>query len=595
MPGAPSSPSIPARAFAPPSCPGFGVGLRTPHFRRFLLEKPKVDWLEVHTENYLNPGGWDLHVLERLRQDYPVSLHGVGLGLGSARGFSDGHLERVRQLAARIEPALVSEHLCWGAVADRQLNELLPLPLSTEALALVCRRVDQMQEALGRQIMLENVSTGLRYGADVMGETAFLAEVAARTGCAVLLDVNNLYVNQCNNLEDAVAAMAALPAHVVGEIHLAGHLVTPEAVIDHHGDRVADPVWELYETALRRFGAVPTLIEWDTDIPELEVLLQEAGQARRIASRVLADGAVLQARGGVAGGKVGAMLDSPMDSPLVSPLVRPLDTPQSASGSLAQTQQAFCGALFRHEDGAQVLPLLACPPGLAEARLALCRGSLGALWDKALSAAYPVLRMLVGEEFFTAMARRYGQAYPSGDPDLNRFGAHFAEFLQDFPHTAQYPYFPDMARLEWALHRAHFAADAEGLTAADLAGLDPEQADAARFTLHSACHLLESDWAVAALWQAHQVGGADPAAVEFPSEMAAPCHAIVVRPAWKVDLLPLSRAAHAALTALQAGQTLGEALDTALEWDGDFDFGPHLGQWLERSVLVGLVAGPHQG
>lgn len=181
---------------------GVGVGLRAPHYREFLERRPQIGWLEVHTENYLDAGGWDAHVLQLLRRDYSISLHGVGLGIGSARGFSERHLARVREVVQRIEPALVSEHLCWGTVGDRHLNDLLPLPLTRAALDLVCERVECIQEALGRRILLENVSTYLRYREDAMSEAEFLAIVAARTGCGILLDVNNLYVNLRNHGED---------------------------------------------------------------------------------------------------------------------------------------------------------------------------------------------------------------------------------------------------------------------------------------------------------------------------------------------------------------------------------------------------------
>lgn len=272
---------------------GFGVGLRACHYRDFLDRRPAVDWIEVHTENYFGDGGWDLHVLDSLRADYPLSLHGVGLGIGSATDdFFQAHLARTAALVARFEPALVSEHLCWAAIPGRHLNDLLPLPLTGAAFDRVCRRVEAVQAALGRQILIENVSTHLRFRADEMGETDFLARLARRTGCGVLLDVNNLYVNQCNHGEDALAAMEALGELVPGEIHLAGHLVTPESVIDHHGDRVAPAVWALYAEAVRRFGArfgpPSTLIEWDTDIPPLEVLLDEAARARQVAREALA-------------------------------------------------------------------------------------------------------------------------------------------------------------------------------------------------------------------------------------------------------------------------------------------------------------------
>lgn len=268
---------------------GFGIGLRACHYRDFLEGRPRVDWIEVHSENYFGAGGWDRHVLTRLRADYPLSLHGVGLALGStgADHFA-AHLDRLADLIERLEPGRVSEHLCWGSVPGQHLMDLLPMPLTDEALALVCERVDLAQTALG-QILLENVSTHVRFAVDTIGEAEFLDEVARRTGCGVLLDVNNLYVNQCNHGEDAAAAMTAIAPARVGEIHLAGHLVTADSVVDHHGARVAEPVWSLYAEAVRRFGQVPTLIEWDTDIPELAVLLNEAETARRVAGQVAAN------------------------------------------------------------------------------------------------------------------------------------------------------------------------------------------------------------------------------------------------------------------------------------------------------------------
>ncbi len=259
---------------------GIGIGLRHAHYEAFLREVPPLDWVEVHSENYFGDGGYDLHVLRTVRRDLPVSLHGVGLGLGSAAPLDRGHLARLARLVEWIEPVLVSEHLCWGATAGGHLHDLLPMPLTDASLDHLVTRVAQLQDALGRRVLIENVSTYVRFRDDQYGETMFLAELARRSGCGVLLDVNNLYVNQCNHGEDALAAMAALPVDVVGEIHLGGHRRTSAAVIDDHGSRVAPPVWALYEHALARFGAVPTLIEWDTDLPALDVLLDEAALAR---------------------------------------------------------------------------------------------------------------------------------------------------------------------------------------------------------------------------------------------------------------------------------------------------------------------------
>jgi uncharacterized protein (UPF0276 family) len=238
--------------------------------------------VEVHSENYFGAGGYDLHVLERVRRDYAVSLHGVGLGLGSTDVPSGFHIGKLRELVERIEPALVSEHLCWSAVDGRHFNDLLPMPYTAEALALMLERVIRLQEALGRRILIENVSAYVALEGD-MDEGEFLAELARRSGCGVLLDVNNLYVSENNLGSSALEAISRLEC--VQEIHLAGHMARGPLLIDHHGDRVAEPVWRLYEAALARFGPVPTLIEWDTDLPPLDTLLDEARKAQHAIAR----------------------------------------------------------------------------------------------------------------------------------------------------------------------------------------------------------------------------------------------------------------------------------------------------------------------
>ncbi|MBC7858337.1 MAG: putative DNA-binding domain-containing protein [Burkholderiaceae bacterium] len=223
-------------------------------------------------------------------------------------------------------------------------------------------------------------------------------------------------------------------------------------------------------------------------------------------------------------------------------------------------------------------------------RFALYRGNLTATWDKTLANAYPVLRQLVGEEFFGGLSRAYGMAHPSENADLNRFGAHFGAFLDTFPHAAGLPYLPDMARLEWALHRAHYAPSAAPLGAAELAALTPQQLERASLRLHPACALFESDWAVVALWRAHQDG----AGAAFPTEMREPGYALVLRPQWKTRVLALGRAEHAALSALAAGDSFGAALDAAFDIEPQFELGAHLGRWMEHGlfVAIGLAAEP---
>ena len=261
---------------------GVGIGLRAAHYRAVLDSRPAVGWLEVHSENYFGDGGYDLHVLHQLRCDYPVSLHGVALSLGSADGVRSAHLAKLKRLVESIEPALVSEHLCWAALGPRHFNDLLPLPYTAEALDLMVAHVSQVQDILRRPILIENVSSYLQYRASEMPELAFLAELTKRSGCGILLDVNNLFVNSVNHGFDPLEALDVLAPETVGEIHLAGHSVAAEVLIDDHGCRVAPSVWNLYRVACRRFGAVPTLIEWDTAVPPLSVLLDEAATAARL-------------------------------------------------------------------------------------------------------------------------------------------------------------------------------------------------------------------------------------------------------------------------------------------------------------------------
>jgi uncharacterized protein (UPF0276 family) len=231
-------------------------------------------------------GGAAPALLDAIRRDYPLSLHGVGLSLGSADGLDPAHLGRVRDAVERFGPGLVSEHLSWSLTGGTYLGDLLPLPLTVEALDVICRHVDQAQAFLRRRLLIENPSSYLRYRHSTIPEWEFLAEVTRRTGCGILCDVNNIYVSACNHGWDASAYLAALPAPAVGEIHLAGHAVRPLENgcilrIDDHGSRVPPAVWALYAQALARFGPVPTLIEWDTDLPPLDVLLDEAAQATR--------------------------------------------------------------------------------------------------------------------------------------------------------------------------------------------------------------------------------------------------------------------------------------------------------------------------
>ena len=261
-----------------------GIGLRSPHVDEIIATRPEVGWLEIHAENYLG-GGPALRSLEAIRRDYPICVHGVGLSLGSADGLDARHLARVVALVDRLQPALVSEHLSWSIAGGAYLNHLLPLPYTDEALTLVSGHILRVQDALGRAILVENPSSYLRFSDSPIPEPEFLGELARRTGCRVLCDVNNIYVSCRNFGLDPATWVDAMPGSAVAEIHLAGHSVNDAdgqaILIDDHGSRVAEPVWALYERLLARIGAAPTLVEWDTDIPALPVLLAQAQSAAR--------------------------------------------------------------------------------------------------------------------------------------------------------------------------------------------------------------------------------------------------------------------------------------------------------------------------
>lgn len=273
--------------------PCSGIGLRAPHYRDFLDTRPDVGWIEVHSENYFGAGGAPLHYLERARRDYPLSLHGVGMSLGSTDELSVTHLQNLKSLIDRFNPDLVSEHLCWSSIDSRYLNDLLPLPYTEESLNHVSARIDRVQEFLGRSILIENLSSYLQFTHSVIPEWEFLAEAANRSGCGILLDINNVYVSSMNLGFDPSAYLDAVPADQVREIHLAGYTVNRyedgEMLIDTHGAPVSDPVWNLYREAIRRLGPKPTLIEWDTDLPALSVLVAEAHKADRVVEPAYAE------------------------------------------------------------------------------------------------------------------------------------------------------------------------------------------------------------------------------------------------------------------------------------------------------------------
>ena len=283
--GRPAAPLSPSSALS-----GAGVGFKHSHLEAILAEPGRVAFLEVHAENYMGQGGYPHAILDRVRRDFPISLHGVCMSIGGPRPLDENHLAAFKRLVDRYEPAMISEHLAWSTHDDIFYNDLLPLPYTAATLAHVCDHVDRMQEATGRRMLLENPATYVLFEQSCIPETEFLSEIVRRTGCGLLLDINNVFVSATNHGFSARDYLAAFPLHAVGEIHLAGHAEQTDdegdlLLIDSHDRAVADPVWALYETVVARAGPVATLVEWDSDLPDWPVLRAEAEAADTILQR----------------------------------------------------------------------------------------------------------------------------------------------------------------------------------------------------------------------------------------------------------------------------------------------------------------------
>jgi uncharacterized protein len=270
--------------------PGFGLGLRPPHYAALLETRAPLEWLEIISENFMVDGGKPMAMLDRLRADYPMAMHGVALSIGADEDIDRDYIARLKTLAARVDPLWISDHLCWTGIQGRNAHDLLPLPYTEEAARLLVRKIGQVQHELGRRLVLENVSSYLTYGVSSSTEWDFIREVADETDCLLLLDVNNVYVSSVNHGFDPIDYLQALPARRVQQIHLAGHSTHEDHLVDTHDHPVCEEVWALYDVACGMFGPVATMIERDDNIPELPELLNELARARTIAARAAGAG-----------------------------------------------------------------------------------------------------------------------------------------------------------------------------------------------------------------------------------------------------------------------------------------------------------------
>jgi uncharacterized protein (UPF0276 family) len=568
-----------------------GAGLKPQHYAEILATRPDIGFFEIHAENYMSAGGPPHRWLAALAEMFPLSVHGVGLSLGSAEDLDHERLARLARVVALYQPALVSEHLAWSDFSGRAFADLLPLPYDETSCRRIAEKIDATQMALGRPILIENPATYLRFEADALDETQFLDELARRSGCGLLLDVNNVHVSAINHGFSAEDYLDAFPVERVGEIHLAGFAEAGDAhgafLIDDHGGQVSEAVWALYARVLRRAGPRPTLIEWDNGVPEWPVLLAEAQKARAIMGALPrpACGEWVGVSGRVKSpdtDRIVRVRQSTTLQTMPAPLTPAHSPRERGEGALTigtgDWQRHFAEAL---QDPALPAPTLftACD---ASARFAVYRNNCVVAVLSALKEQFPSVALLVGDEAFADLARAYADKHPPRSPVLGQYGDTFpgfvAEYLDDCDIRAL-PYLPDVARLDWARIKALRAEEATPCPSSRLSQLNPDALAATIVRIHPSLSLVSSDWPILALSRAH----------EAPVEDWRGETVLVLRPQAELFCAALPLVAAAFLLACVKGETLGEAALAATATDKNFDFGRTMVELTEIGALVDFI------
>jgi len=421
-----------------------GLGIRPELFAPVFDQRPDLGFLEAHSENYFGESIARATLLE-LREHYPISLHGVGLSLGRADQLSAAHLAELKSLVDQVDPLFVSEHLAWSAYSHRHVPDLLPLPLTEGALGVMCQHIDQMQNALGRQILLENPSNYLVFDRLQIPEPEFLNTLAERTGCGLLIDVNNIHVSASNVGRNATAYVEALNTDFIGQYHLAGYTevnreidgVMESVLIDTHNDTVFDPVWELFERTLAKHGARPTLFEWDSDFPEFSVMLGECAKADKLLAQAVP----------------GALNNAPQifDS-------KPVVDPQ-----LGELQTQFLDSIFKLQ------PAQTDISKAHQRRLHVYQNNVFGATQDYLAQVYPATRGVLGADFFKQYAQRHIQKLAPNNGNIHFYGVGFDSGIAEFEALQEMVYLADLMAYEWALHNAYYAANSDSIDPASVA------------------------------------------------------------------------------------------------------------------------------
>ncbi len=479
---------------------GCGVGLRSQHYPVITETWPRMDWFEAISENYMDSGGRPLQILEQVRHHYPIALHGTALSIGSIDPLNQDYLDHLRKLVDRIDPFIVSDHLCWSGVEGEVLHDLLPLPFTEEAIEHTVKRVDHVQEFLGRRILLENVSTYVTYKHSVMPEWEFLTEVANRSGCGILLDINNIYVNATNHQFDPHEYLKSIPAKFVGQIHLAGHTDMGSFLFDTHSAPVIHSVWELYREALSLLGPVSTLIEWDENIPPFERLTQEVDKAKLIYKEFVGRDHVIASA---------AKQSKSFEIASATPETLLRSDGASVKTSLLEAQEWMRSRIQFGEESSETSALtsrgkeLLNPQGgvPGEERASVYANGYPARIHESLKEVYEAVHHVLGDDTFLEASFAYAHQHPSHDYNLNFVGRHLPEFLQASHFSKTFPFIADLAKLEWLIWKAFHAFDQVTFHPEQLTEVPVENWEQARLVFQPSVSLIASSWPILDIWR----------------------------------------------------------------------------------------------
>jgi hypothetical protein len=576
------------RSFPPIATNAAGAGLKPEHYDRILATRPALGFFEIHAENYMSAGGPSHRWLAAIGEIYPLSVHGVGLSLGSTEPLDRERLARLARVVSLYQPALVSEHLAWSDFSGRAFPDLLPMPYDEANLRRVAEKIDATQTKLARRILIENPATYLRFAGDSIAEPQFLEALCALSGCGLLLDVNNVHVSAVNHSFDAIKYLDAFPLELVEEIHLAGFAEARDAfgafLIDNHGGAVSDEVWALYGQVVRRAGPRPTLIEWDSDVPEWEILFAETQKAAEVLAAALPS--PLAGEGDAKRRMRGESCDTRYVE-ACSTMVVPSSASPAASQLLPQgRKETATGAEHWQGPFAAALqdPTLPTPDIFAacdlSARFAVYRNNSAVAAIGALKDQFPTVARLVGDDAFSGLARLFVRQSPPRSPVLGDYGAEFPAFLDEFLSQCEgrreTPYLADSARLDWASLTALRAPEATPCPVTRLAALDPARLTETKLVLHPSTALVVSDWPILAIGNAHLT----------PVSHWLGETVMVLRPEAELVRRPCRPGPAAFLRACAQGENLGQAARLASRHDENFDFGQTLVELTQMGAIV---------